>query len=98
MCQAPNVPLQNSTNRCAIVQHSLHLTGYVAGVTDSPRIEDVLHRVNNLLGTIEIQSEVARMVGTVGALTEAIDHIVESARKTRAELDEVLSRQKRGDA
>ncbi|MGK0154022.1 MAG: hypothetical protein ACI9SE_000973 [Neolewinella sp.] len=90
--------MRNPTNRCAIVQHSPHLRGYVAGVTDSPRIEDVLHRVNNLLGTIEIQSEVARMVGTADALTEAIDHIVESARKTRAELDELRSQQKPGDA
>ena len=63
--------------------------GYRAGVTDSQRIDDILHRVNNLLGTIEIQSEVARTIGTTDALTEAIDHIVESARKTRADLDKL---------
>lgn len=70
--------------------------GYRAGVTDSPRIDDILHRVNNLLGTIEIQSEVARTIGTTDALTEAIDHIVESARRTRADLDEL--RQKGADS
>lgn len=69
--------------------------GYRAGVTDSQRTDDILHRVNNLLGTIEIQSEVARTIGTTEALTEAIDHIVESARRTRAELDEL--RAARGD-
>ena len=52
-------------------------------------LEDVLHRVNNLLGTIEIQAEVARAVGTPEALTEALDHIVESARRTREEVDRV---------
>jgi hypothetical protein len=56
-------------------------------VTDSTRTEDILHRVNNLLGTIEIQAEVARTIGSTDALLEAIAHIVESARRTRAELD-----------
>lgn len=68
-------------------------------MTDSPRIEDVLHRVNNLLGTIEIQSEVARTIGTPEALTEAMDHIVASARKTRADLDDMQGgRENGGDA
>ncbi|MFT4514853.1 MAG: hypothetical protein ACI89X_001088 [Planctomycetota bacterium] len=91
--------MRNPTNRCAIVQHRQDLPGYVASVTDSLRIEDILHRVNNLLGTIEIQSEVARAVGTSDALIEAIDYIVESARKTRADLDELRNRQQnRGGA
>lgn len=64
-------------------------------MTDSQRIDHILHRVNNLLGTIEIQSEVARTIGTTDALAEAMDHIVESARKTRADLDEI--RANRGD-
>lgn len=83
------------TSRCPFVQHAVACGGYRASVTDSQRIDDILHRVNNLLGTIEIQSEVGRTIGTTDALTEAIDHIVESARKTRAELDELRAR--RGD-
>jgi len=63
-------------------------------VTDSPRIEDILHRVNNLLGTIEIQAEVARTVGTNDALMEAIDHIVASARRTRDDLDQLRASRK----
>lgn len=77
------------TSRCSFVRHSVGEAGYPADVTNSPRIEDVLHRVNNLLGTIEIQSEVARTIGTQDALIEAIDHIVESARRTRAELEDL---------
>ncbi|MCK5945502.1 MAG: hypothetical protein KAI24_26165 [Planctomycetes bacterium] len=52
-------------------------------------VDDILHRVNNLLGTIEIQSEVARSVGTVEAMTQALDFIVDSARRTREELREI---------
>lgn len=84
------------TSRCAIVQHPLVRRGYRASVMDSSRIADILHRVNNLLGTIEIQSEVARTIGTTDALTEAIEHIVESARKTRAELHELRSAREDG--
>jgi len=55
-------------------------------VSDRPVVEDILHRVNNLLGTIEIQSEVARAVGTTEAMTTALDLIVASARRTKDEL------------
>ncbi len=88
--------MRKPTNRCPFVQHRQQRRGYVAGVTDSPRIEDILHRVNNLLGTIEIQSEVARTIGTTDALKEAIDHIVESARKTQADLDQLRDGQRDG--
>ena len=89
----PNAAMRLPTSRCSFVQHSLPQPGYPASVTDSPRIEDILHRVNNLLGTIEIQSEVARTIGTSEALSEAIDHIVESARRTRADLEQLRASQ-----
>lgn len=56
-------------------------------MSDRSPVEDILHRVNNLLGTIEIQSEVARSIGTVEAMTQALDLIVASARRTRDELE-----------
>ncbi len=55
-------------------------------MSDRSAVEDILHRVNNLLGTIEIQSEVARAVGTPEAMTQALDLIVDSARRTKDEL------------
>ena len=56
-------------------------------MSDRSPVEDILHRVNNMLGTIEIQSEVARSIGTVEAMTQALDLIVASARRTRGELE-----------
>ena len=44
------------------------------------------HRVNNLLGTIEIQIELAKSEGSLAAHREALDHIAESALRTREEL------------
>ena len=55
-------------------------------VTERSDVDDILHSVNNLLGTIEIQSEVARSIGTVESMTQALDFIVRSARRTRDEL------------
>lgn len=68
----------------------------MALVTERSRVEAILHRVNNLLGTIEIQSEVARTIGSNEALTEAIDHITESARRTREELQRLAAGESEG--
>lgn len=57
-------------------------------VDDRRRLEQVLHRVNNLLGTIEIQAEVAQTIGTDEAIVAALEHIVASARRTRDELQQ----------
>lgn len=59
--------------------------------------EDLLHRVNNLLGTIEIQAEVAAAEGTVEAHRSALELIVDSARRTAAELAQLRARQARGE-
>lgn len=48
--------------------------------------DELAHRVNNLLGTIEIQSELARADGSLAAHREALQHIGESALRTREEL------------
>ncbi|HEX6812190.1 MAG TPA: hypothetical protein VF384_11245 [Planctomycetota bacterium] len=48
--------------------------------------DEVVHRVNNLLGTIEIQAEVARGDGALPAYVDALAQIVESARRTREEV------------
>ena len=49
-------------------------------------IEDLLHRVNNLLGTFEVQAEVARATNTEAALRAALAVITESAARTNAEV------------
>jgi hypothetical protein len=51
-----------------------------------PPFDELVHRVNNLLGTIELQAELARSDGSMAAHTEALRHIVESARRTQEEI------------
>jgi signal transduction histidine kinase len=51
-------------------------------------VEELLHRINNLLGTIRLQSEVAKTLGTPAAYAEALRLIVESSART----DETVSR------
>ena len=48
--------------------------------------DELVHRVNNLLGTIEIQAELARNDATLSAHVDAMAHIVESARRTREDV------------
>ena len=55
-------------------------------MADRAQLDEILHRVRNLLGTIEVQAEVVRDAGTVEAHAEALRLIVESARRTRADL------------
>lgn len=55
------------------------------------RFAELVHRVNNLLGTIDIQVEVARAEGTLAAHEQALRFIADSAAKTRAELRELAT-------
>lgn len=48
--------------------------------------DELAHRVNNLLGTVELQVEVARADGTLAAHATALTHILESARRVRDDL------------
>ena len=64
------------------------------GMTRSP-FDELAHRVNNLLGTIELQGEVARLDGTLEAHAEAMRLIVESARRTLAEMRELQAEVRR---
>jgi hypothetical protein len=48
--------------------------------------DELVHRVNNLLGTIEVQVEVANLDGALPAHREALRHIADSARRTRDEI------------
>lgn len=59
--------------------------------------DQLVHRVNNLLGTIEIQAEVARGEGTLAAHAEALTRILESAARTAAEMQR-LRAEGRGEA
>lgn len=52
--------------------------------------EDLVHRVNNLLGTIEIQAELARDAG-LPEHVEALRTILDSARRTQEEVRRLLS-------
>lgn len=49
-------------------------------------LDDLLHRVNNLLGTIEMQVAAANAVDTKPALQEALRLIAASAARTAAEV------------
>ncbi|MCA8950768.1 MAG: hypothetical protein KDE27_14795 [Planctomycetes bacterium] len=55
------------------------------------RFAELVHRVNNLLGTIEIQVEVARAEGTLAAQEQALRLIGDSATRTRAEIRALLA-------
>ncbi|MBL8752586.1 MAG: hypothetical protein JNK15_04735 [Planctomycetes bacterium] len=48
--------------------------------------DELVHRVNNLLGTIAIQVEVARGDGSLPAHAQALALIEESAMRTRDEV------------
>lgn len=61
-------------------------SGYLASVTHRSELEQVVHQVNNLLATIEIQAEVAKVVGTAEAMADALRLIVEAARRTQQAL------------
>lgn len=54
--------------------------------------DDLVHRVNNLLGTIEIQAELAHGTGSVEAYREAMTTIVASARATQDEVRRLRQR------
>ena len=45
-------------------------------------IDELLHRINNLLSTISTQAEVASVTGTLAAHQQALRTIVESAERT----------------
>ena len=55
-------------------------------------LEDLLHRVNNLLGTIEIQADVAAAIDDLDGYRNAMRLILESARKTAVEVAAIRSR------
>lgn len=71
--------------------------GYVAARMAGTAFEDLVHRVNNLLGTIEIQADVAAAEGTLDAHRSALELILQSARRTAGELAELRSRHARGE-
>lgn len=48
--------------------------------------DDLVHRVNNLLATIELQAEVARDDGTLAAFTQALASIADAAERTRGDV------------
>jgi hypothetical protein len=58
--------------------------------------EELVHRINNLLGTIAIQVEVARGDGSLAAFAAALASIEESARRTGDEVQRL--RQAMGEA
>lgn len=47
-----------------------------------PPFDELVHRINNLLGTIQVQAELARAVGTLDAHATALRLILESAART----------------
>jgi len=58
-------------------------TGYVGATMSRTAFDELVHRVNNLLGTIEVQAEVARIDGSLQGHTAALAQILDSARRTQ---------------
>ena len=59
---------------------------YRVGPMPRSPFADLVHRVNNLLSTIEIQIEVAKAEGTLAAHARAFLVIGDSARRTHEEV------------
>lgn len=55
--------------------------------------DELVHRLNNLLGTIEIQAELATSDGSLPAHQQALALIVESARKTQDDVRRLRGQQ-----
>jgi hypothetical protein len=66
-----------------------------AAMTRTP-FDELAHRVNNLLGTITIQAELARGDGSLAAYEEALTRIVESATRTQQELQRLRAPRPQG--
>ncbi len=49
---------------------------------------ELVHRVNNLLGTIQVQADLARVDGSIDVHRQALRFIADSAAKTRNTLRE----------
>jgi len=64
---------------------------YGAGAMAHTPFDDLVHRVNNLLGTIAVQAELAQAEGSLAAHHEALQRIVESAARTQAELRRIVA-------
>jgi hypothetical protein len=66
--------MAKADNQCRRLQHrpvaAVRPPATVATMTRTP-FEELVHRVNNLLGTIEIQAEVAQATGTADACLDA---------------------------
>lgn len=54
-------------------------------------LDDLLHRINNLLGTIAMQYEVARTLDTHEACRQALRLIQESAQRTAEQVRDFRS-------
>lgn len=53
--------------------------------------DELVHRINNLLGTIQVQAELARAVGTLDAHAAALRLIAESATRTHEDVQRLRS-------
>jgi len=83
----PHGSVRRHHTRVAIAYDSAEPSAcYRVGPMVRSPFEDLVHRVNNLLGTIEIQVEVAQAEGTLAAHAAALATIADSARRTHAEL------------
>lgn len=55
--------------------------------------DELVHRLNNLLGTIEIQAELAASEGSLVAHQQALRLIVDSARRTQDDVKRLRNQQ-----
>ncbi len=71
---------RGEARQCVVAAYD---TRYPAATMSRTPFDELVHRVNNLLGTIEVQAEVARSDGSLQAHAAALAQIVESARRTQ---------------
>ena len=82
---------------CVVVLYDSRSPRYPRGRMARTPFEDLLHRVNNLLGTIEIQAELAAAEDTLQAHRSAMAQILASARRAAEEVVQLRARNARGE-
>jgi signal transduction histidine kinase len=90
------VPPPYPTGRCRIVRRDRAAAPRycLARMSEPLRIEDVLHRVNNLLAVIQTQVEVARALHTEAAQQAALETIEASAQRTARDVRQFRDQQR----
>jgi hypothetical protein len=95
VARGPDEPTRRREARQRVV--AAYDTRYGAPAMSRTPFDELVHRVNNLLGTIEVQAEVARTDGSLAAHTTALQQILDSARRTQDDVRRLRQRSEPSD-